>query len=154
MALEKLQTAIDASLRDAAPLIKELFGEGGMDATGVRDFINDTMSVSVATVSRSGRPHAALTLCACSADGEIYFAANQRSALYRNLQRSPYVALTVDARERGLMAQGRAELVGLAPYLRERLLPELDRLMQRGRWLPENWDGAVFRVQINRIFAR
>ena len=154
MSLEVLQAKIDASIRNASPLAKELFADGHMDAAAVKDFINRVMSASIATTGPSGRPHASLTLIACSDDGQIYFAANRRSVPFRNLQRSPYVALTVDAPEHGLMAQGQAELVGYAPDLRDSLIPELDALMQRGRWVPDDWDGAVYRIDIDRIFAR
>ena len=154
MSLEELQAKIDASIRNASPLTKELFAGNRLDPEAVRDLINRVMTITVATVSPSGRPHASLTLGACSNEGRIYFAANRRSVPFRNLQRSPYVALTVDAQEHGIMAQGQAELVGYAPDLRDTLLPELDALMQRGRWVPEDWDGAVYRIDIDRIFAR
>ena len=154
MSLNELQATIDASIRNASPLTRELFAEGHMNAEAVRDFVNRVMSASIATVGPAGRPHASLTLVACSNDGQIYFAANQRSALFRNLQRSPYVALTVDAQEHGLMAQGRAELAGFAADLRDSLIRQLDALMKRGRWAPADWEGAVFRVQLERIFAR
>ena len=154
MSLNELQATIDASIRNASPLTRELFAKDYMNAEAVRDFVNRVMSASIATVGPAGRPHASLTLVACSNDGQIYFAANQRSALFRNLQRSPYVAFTVDAQEHGLMAQGRAELAGFAADLRDSLIRELDALMERGRWVPTDWDGAAFRVHLERIFAR
>lgn len=154
MPLDELQAKIDASMRNASALMRELFSSGSMDAATIRDFVNDVMSVSVATVLSSGRPHSALTLIACSDDGDLYFAANERSVLFRNLQRSAHVALTVDAREHGLMAQGQAELVGYAPTLRNSLLPELDRATRREGWLPDDWTGAIYRVHLHRIFGR
>ena len=153
MSLVRLQAVIDRSLAGASPLTRELFDEH-MDAPALRDFINEVASATVATVGPNGRPHAALTLVACSNSGDVYIAVNPRSALSRNLKGSPFVALTVDASEHGLMAQGEAELVGLAPNLRATILPELDALMARGRWVPSDWDGAVYRLALERIFAR
>ncbi len=151
--LDELQAKIDASRRGASALTKELFAKAPMDAKALQNFINTVMSVSVATVGRSGRPHASLTMIACLNDGQIYFAANRQSVLYRNLQHSTYVGLTVDNQQRGLMAQGRAFLFGNTPDLKD-LVTEADALMERGRWLPKDWDGALYRVDLHRIFAR
>jgi len=154
MGLDALQEKLDASLRSASPLTREFFAESTMNAQAVRDFVNDALSVSIATVSKSGKPHAALTLIACSDDGSLYVAVNPRSTLYRNLQRSPGVAITVDAPEHGIMGQGQAHYVGMAPELRPTLLAELNRATKRGRWVPEDWDGAVYRLDLTRIFAQ
>ena len=153
MSLVGLQAVIERSLAGASPLTKELFDEH-MDAPALRDFINQVASATVATVGRDDRPHASLTLVACSNSGDLYIAVNRRSALSRNLKRSPYVAITVDASEHGLMAQGKAVLAGMAPDLRETLMPELDAIMARGRWVPVDWDGAVYRLELTRIFGR
>jgi len=154
MSLDDLRAKLDQSLRSASPLTRELFVDGRMTAEALRDFINDVMSVSVATVCADGRPHASLTLIACSNDGELYVAVNERSVLYRNLRRSAEVAFTVEKGEHGLMAQGRAAPAGLARDLRDSLLPQLDALMKRGRWLPHDWQGAIYRIEVERIFAR
>ena len=154
MSLEELQAIIDSSLRTASPLTRELFAGTHQDAAAVRDFVNRVMSGTIATVGASGRPHAALTLIACSKDGQLFFAANERSVLFRNLQHSPQIAMTVDFKDHGLMAQGQAELEGQASDLRDSLLPELDALMAHGRWLPEDWQGFVYRIHLRRIFPR
>jgi len=153
MALETLQEKLDASLRNASPLTREFFADSPMTAEAVRDFVNDVLSVSIATVSKSGKPHAALTLVACADDGSLYAAVNERSVLYRNLQHAPDVAITVDAREHGLMGQGCAQYVGTAAELRTTLIAELDRAAKRGRWVPQDWAGAVYRLDLDRIFA-
>jgi len=154
MSLERLQTTIDKSLLNASPLTRELFDSKHMTATELQRFVNEAMSASIATVSPAGHPHASLTLVACSKEGELYFAANDASVLFRNLQQSANVALTVDAKEHGIMAQGRAELAGRASDLRRGLLAELDSLMERGRWLPPNWEGTIYRVALTRVFAQ
>jgi len=154
MSLDHLQTIIDRSLRNASPLTRELFADKRMTAGELQRFVNRVMSGSIATVSPAGCPHASLTLIACSNEGDVYFAANHASVLFRNLQQSASVALTVDDKDHGMMAQGRAELVGRAPDLREELLSELDSLMERGRWLPPDSEGAIYRVALSRVFAQ
>jgi pyridoxine/pyridoxamine 5'-phosphate oxidase len=153
MSLDALQQVIDASFRVASPLMRELFAQR-LDAAAVRDLINERISATIATVRKDGTPHAALTLIVCSDGGELYFAVNEKSVLYRNLQRSLRIALTVDAPDHGLMAQGVAELAGAARELRSTLLPELDRATKRGRWLPQDWEGLVYRARLSRLFAQ
>ncbi len=154
MSLEELQAVIDASLQRASPLTRRLFAESEMDAAAARDFVNETKSVTIATVRASGEPHASLTLIACSNDGGLYFAVNRESVLFRNLQRSQSIALTVDNAVHGIMAQGRAELVGEARELRDSLIRKLEALTLDGRWTPEGWEGMLYRIQLDRIFIK
>ncbi len=154
MSLDELQAKIDASIRNASSLTRELFVKNHMEADAVWEFINSVRSVTVATVRASGKPHASLTVVACSNSGHLYFAVNQRSVLFRNLERSPSIALTVDAQEHGLMAAGRADMVGYARDLRDSLIPELDGIVTGGHFVPADWDGAVFQIVLDRIFAQ
>ena len=151
MALPDLQKALDASLAGASALSKRLFSRGGMDAAEVQRFVNRVMGATVATVGPDGHPHAALVLAACD-DGMLIFTASPGSALLRNLRRSAGVALTVTAAEHDVTVRGRAERLGRASELEE-LLDRLHSLSKRGRFTPPDWEGELYSVSIEKVFA-
>ncbi|HMC52303.1 MAG TPA: pyridoxamine 5'-phosphate oxidase family protein [Acidimicrobiales bacterium] len=151
MSLPDLQRALDASLAGASPLSKRLFSRRGMDAGEVQKFVNRVMGATIATIGPDGRPHAALVLAACD-DGTFIFTASPGSALLRNLRRLPDIALTVTAAEHDVTVRGSAEHLGQAAALDE-LLERLHSLSKRGRFTPPGWEGELYAVAVEKIFA-
>ncbi|HZU77897.1 MAG TPA: pyridoxamine 5'-phosphate oxidase family protein [Dehalococcoidia bacterium] len=156
MSLQELQAVVDRSLANASPLARALFGRSHFDATAIEAFVNRVGSATIATVRRDGRPHAAWTL-ACCAGGVIYFAAADGSVLLRTLRANDAVALTVTEQDHGLMADGRARILGRRSELPE-LMPALDTASSRGRFVDKDWDGSewngwICAVDLERVFA-
>jgi hypothetical protein len=120
-------------------------------ADAVQRFVNRVAAATVATVRPDGRPHAVLVVVACK-DGVVHFTATPGSALLRDLERDERVALTVTDHVNGVMAQGRARRMGCGREV-SGLIEELGVVLDRGRFTPEGWDGCVYAVEIDRLFA-
>lgn len=149
--MSRLQEALDRSLADASPFTRSLFEPDTLDADGVERFVNSVRNLTVSTVTASGDPHAAVVIAAC-VDGEIHFTVSDRSVLQRNLSRGPRVAFTACDRTHTLMGRGDAVLAGRSledPDLIARLAAASDS----GTFTPTGWDGSVYRVEIDRVFA-
>lgn len=149
--MSRLQEALDRSLADASPFTRSLFEPDTLDADGVERFVNSVRNLTVSTVTASGDPHAAVVIAAC-VDGEIHFTVSDRSMLQRNLSRGPRVAFTACDRTHTLMGRGDAVLAGRSledPDLIARLAAASDS----GTFTPTGWDGSVYRLEIDRVFA-
>lgn len=149
--MSRLQEALDRSLADASPFTRSLFEPDTLDADGVERFVNSVRNLTVSTVTASGDPHAAVVIAAC-VDGEIHFTVSDRSVLQRNLSRGPRVAFTACDRTHTLMGRGDAVLAGRSledPDLIARLAAASDS----GTFTPTGWDGSVYRLEIDRVFA-
>ncbi len=149
--LSRLQDALDRSLRNASPFTRALFERDTFDAGEVERFLNSERNLSVSTVSDDGEPHAAVVIAAC-VDGDIHFTVSDKSQLQRNLARSTRVAFTAADRSHTLMGRGDAVLAGRsleAPDLIARLAAASDS----GSFTPEGWDGSIYRIEVERIFA-
>ncbi len=149
--LAQLQAAIEQSLARATPLTRKIFGRDAWTANQVQRFVNRTMTATIASVRPDGRPHAAWVLAACCR-GTIYFSATKGSILLANLRQREDVALTVTDPVHGVIADGRAMLAGRAQDVPD-LVRELDGAVIRGRLLPPGWDGYIYALEIERIFA-
>jgi hypothetical protein len=147
----QLQAAIDRSLARATPLTRRIFGHDAWTADQVQRFVNRTMTATIASVRPDGRPHAAWVLAACCR-GTLYFSVTKGSILLANLRRRGQVALTVTDPVHGVIAEGRARLEGQAQDVPD-LVRELDAAVIRGRLLPPGWDGYVYSLEVERIFA-
>jgi hypothetical protein len=147
----ELQEALDRSLRNASPFTRSLFGAVQWDAERVARFVNANRNITVSTVTFSGEPHAAIVIGAC-VDEMIHFTVAPRSLLARTLAHTPHVAFTICDRAHGIMGKGVAVLVARSlddPDLIVRLAAATDH----GVFTPPGWDGLVYRVEIDRIFA-
>ncbi|MGH9132800.1 MAG: pyridoxamine 5'-phosphate oxidase family protein [Ilumatobacteraceae bacterium] len=147
----ELQEALDRSIRSATPFTRSLFETDQWGAERVARFVNANRNVTIATVTFAGEPHAAVVICAC-ADGAIHFTVASRSLMARNLAHSPHVAFTISDRTHAVMGKGVAVLVGRSlddPALIERLAAATER----GTFTPPGWDGLVYRIEVDRIFA-
>jgi pyridoxine/pyridoxamine 5'-phosphate oxidase len=142
--------AIAASNAGASTFTRSLFGEH-WNAERVVEFVNERRNATVATVSTSGQPHAAVVIAASSGD-EIYFTVNPRSVLARNLATNDRMALTVCDSVHAVMSQGRAVRVGAAPELAP-LVAELSAAARGDTFTPEGWDGDIYRADLRRLVA-
>jgi pyridoxine/pyridoxamine 5'-phosphate oxidase len=145
-----LQRVLDSSLATASPLARRIYANPRWSAASVQRFVNRVMAATVATVRADGRPHASVVLVACR-EGSVYFTASRGSQLLRNLRHRPHVAMTVADRDHDLTLFGEAESLGLARDLPD-LVRRLDHLSRRGRFIPQDWDGFLYQVDIERIF--
>jgi hypothetical protein len=149
--VQRLQAALDRSRANASALSRSLFADSTWDAPRVTEFVNEIATVSVSTVTAAGEPHAAVVIGACL-DGDLYFTVIPGALLGRNLERAERVAFTICTGSHAVMGRGRARLAARsldAPDLIERLAA----VMPRGSFTPPGWDGLVYRVEIERIFA-
>lgn len=144
VSLAELQRTIDESKASAGPFAKELFAGPAANAAEVQALIHDSGDLSVATVSRNGRPHAALTIGDC-VDGVVYFTSTDSSLLARNLAERPEVAFTCA----GVMAAGRAEPVCACSSppadLNDSLAGLCSQVTARG------FDGTLWAVKLRRL---
>ena len=150
MTLADLQVVIDHSLDHASPLTRQLFGDP-WTPDAVQRFVNRVAAATVATVRPDGRPHAALVIVACL-DGVIHFTATPGSVLLGDLKRDDRVALTVSDMINGLMTEGRARPMGRGRDI-DALLARLGTVVDRGVFTPPGWDGYVYALDPDRLFA-
>jgi hypothetical protein len=149
--MSRLQAALDRSLSHASPFTRALFEHDTLDAAGVARMINAVRNLTVSTVTRAGEPHAAVVIAAC-VDGDIHFTVSDQSVLHRNLAHSPRVAFTACDRTHTLM--GRGDAVAAARSLEDPgLIARLAAASDRGTFTPAGWDGSIYRIEIDRIFA-
>jgi hypothetical protein len=146
-----LQAALDRSLENASPFTRSLFGADRWDAAQVVAFVNSVRNITVSTVTARGDPHAAVVIGA-SLNEQIHFTVAPASLLGRNLLRSPLLAFTICDRAHAVMGTGAVVLVARsleAPDLIERLA----QVTKSGAFTPAGWDGLVYRIEVERIFA-
>jgi hypothetical protein len=147
MSLSDLQQVIDASIAGANAFTRGIFEGNHWDAEQIQAFANKDGSMSVATVGKDGRPHAAVVIAGC-ADGTLYFTASPRSVLLGNLRRDPAVAFTIADR---IMGRGTAELAGRPRDIAQHTesLGATMRMMVEG-----DWDVYIYAIRLERIFAQ
>ena len=107
--------------------------------------------MTVATVDRRGRPHAAPVICGC-ANGTLYFTASDGSALLRHLQDNAALAFTISAPGHDVFGQGDGVRTGRSMELGS-LAPALGTESRLAKLLLEGWDGEVWSISIAKIFA-
>jgi hypothetical protein len=150
MTIEDLQRVVESSVQNASALSQQLFRDH-WDAEQIQAFINQTRNITIATVSRDGRPHAASVIGGCL-DGVIHFSASLRSALLSNLRRTPWVAFTVVDADHIVMGRGEAALAGRSLEVPD-LLERLGAASDQGRFTPDGWDGMIYSINAERVFA-
>ena len=149
--MSRLQAALDRSLRNASPFTRSLFEHDTFDAAGVEQLINSVRNLTVATVTGSGEPHAAVVIAAF-VDGDIHFTVSDKSVLQRNLTRHPRVAFTACDGTHTLMGRGDAVLAARSLDDPD-LIAKLAAASDSGSFTPAGWDGSVYRLEIDWIFA-
>ncbi|MBI5738873.1 MAG: pyridoxamine 5'-phosphate oxidase family protein [Mycolicibacterium neoaurum] len=142
--------AIETSKAGANTFTRQLF-EDQWSADRVASFINERRNATIATVSQTGQPHAAVVIAASVRD-EIYFTVNPDSVLARNLAENDRIALSVCDSIHSVMSQGRAVKVGPAPTLPD-LIGELAAATSSGTFTPAGWEGDIYRADIRRLVA-
>ncbi len=147
MSLDELQRTIDASIAGASALTRSIFEGSHWSAQEVQDFVNRDGSMTIATIGKDGRPHAAIVIAGC-VDGTFYFTASPHSALLGNLRRGPAIGFTISDR---VMGRGTAQLAGRG-YEMGRIGPETSELM-RGL-IEEGWRGYIYSIDVDRLFAQ
>ena len=146
MTLVELDATLRGSLANARAFTRAIFTPAGRwTAVRVEEFLNDVGTASVATVSPTGWPHAALVPVRC-VDGEIYVAGSVGSVLERNVLADARVAFTVFRSPSGVFGQGTAASVSLSDELRHAFGSLVDAA-------PSEWRPAIFRIAPARIFA-
>jgi hypothetical protein len=103
--------------------------------------------MTVATVGKDGRPHAAIVIAGC-VDGTFYFTASPKSALLGNLHRDAAVAFTISDK---VMGRGTARPAGKG-YEMERIGRQTSRLMRE--LIEEGWRGYIYAIDVERLFAQ
>ena len=149
--LRDLQEILDRSIEHASAFTRELFGDSQWNAERVQEFVNACREATIATVSPKGEPHAALVIAACL-DGDIHVTVSHHSTLSRHLEHSPHIAFTMTDGKHSAMGRGIAVLEAHSihqPVLIERLAA----VSRSGTFAPPGWDGLVYRIEIDRIFA-
>lgn len=142
--------AIASSNAAASSFTRQLFEEQ-WSADRVASFVNERRNATIASVSETGQPHAAVVIAA-SLDNEIYFTVNPASVLARNLVANDRIALSVCDSVHAVMSQGRAMRVGSAPDLAD-LVGRLASAARGGTFTPPAWDGDVYRASLRRLVA-
>ena len=146
-----MQQVLDASLASASRLTQSLFAGPRWTAGQASDFINSVRQITVATVSARGEPHAATAICACL-DGVIHFTASHGSALLGNLRRDPKVAFTITDQSHGIIGRGVTVLAGKSLEAHD-LVDRLAAATRKGTFTPAGWDGYIYAVTLDRLFA-
>jgi nitroimidazol reductase NimA-like FMN-containing flavoprotein (pyridoxamine 5'-phosphate oxidase superfamily) len=146
-----LQTVLNRSVENASPFTRSLFEKSQWDAARVATFVNEQHGLTVATVSKDGEPHAAVVI-AGFLDGAIHFTVSPRSVLLRNLKRSGRVAFSVCGGEHNVMGQGTA-VVAARSLDDPELIERLAAASSVGKFTPPGWDGFIYRIDVDRIFA-
>jgi pyridoxine/pyridoxamine 5'-phosphate oxidase len=147
----ELQDVLDRSLAQASPFTRALFAEDAWDAAQVAKFINEQRNITIATVTAAGDPHAAVVIAACL-DEQVHFTVADESLLHRCIQRRSAIAFSVCDSAHAVMGKGTAVTAGRSlddPALVERLA----RATTIGSFTPPAWDGLIFRVALERVFA-
>jgi pyridoxine/pyridoxamine 5'-phosphate oxidase len=147
MSLEDLQKTIDASLAGASSFTRGLFENNRWTAQQVQDFANEDASMTVATIGKDGKPHAAVVIAGC-VDGTFYFTASPKSALLGNLRRDASIAFTISDK---VMGRGTARLAGKG-YEMERIGPKTSKLMRD--LIEEGWRGYIYAIDVEGLFAQ
>jgi hypothetical protein len=147
MTLEDLQRTIDESIAGANAFTRGIFEGNHWDAKRLQEFSNEDGSMTVATVGKDVKPHAAVVIAGC-ADGTFYFTASPRSALLRNLRRDPSMAFTISDK---VMGRGTAELVG-HPKDIDHLKNQVGRTLRT--MIDADWDVYIYAVEPSRVFAQ
>lgn len=150
MSIDDLQKKLDASSAGASKLSRSLFKHKPLAAEVVAR-VNHVRGMTVATTLANGSPHAVVVIGAAY-DGDLFFTATPGSALLRNLQRDPRMGFTVTDGSNAIVGRGSAELVGRA-LERPDLIARLAAANRTGRFTPEGWDGFIYRIALDRIFA-
>jgi hypothetical protein len=150
--LTNLQVTLDQSIEHASAFTKELFADTQWSAGRLQEFVNACRYATIATVSPRGEPHAAVGLVACL-DGDIHFTVSHHSALGRHLEHSPHIAFTVTDGKHSAMGRGIAVLEAHSIH-QPALIERLAAATRSGTFTPPGWDGLVYRIEIDRIFAR
>lgn len=149
--MQQLQAVLDRSLDRASKFTRSLFVDDQWDAERVAAFVNSTRNMTAATVSSTGAPHAAVVIAACL-DGDIHFTAALMAALSRNLANSDQVAFTLTDGTHAVMGRGTA-VVATTPGDDSHLVDRLAAMTKGGVFVPPGWDGHIYRIEIERIFA-
>lgn len=147
----ELQEALNRSLEAASAFTSSLFGEDGWDATAVASFVNRQRNITIAAVTSAGRPHAAVVIAACL-EGRLHFTVAPRSLLGRCLKHDPMVAFTVSDVRHAVMGRGTAVLAARSLDDAD-LIQRLAAATEIGAFTPPDWDGLIYRIEIDRIFA-
>jgi nitroimidazol reductase NimA-like FMN-containing flavoprotein (pyridoxamine 5'-phosphate oxidase superfamily) len=150
MSLQNLESLLIASKEAASPFTLQLEGED-RTAAEVQAFVNQTQTVTLAVVRKSGLPHAAPVIGVCL-DGDIHVTVSSGSVLANCLRRSSEIAFTVVDLVHSVIGAGRARNLGHVGDLDE-LRSRLDQASPFGRFAPEGWDGHIFRLEPRRMFA-
>jgi Pyridoxamine 5'-phosphate oxidase len=149
--LRDLQVILDRSVQQASAFTKKLFADSQWTAERVQQFVNGCRDATIATVSPKGEPHAAVVIAACL-DGDIHFSVSHRSALSRHLEHGPHVAFTVTDGTHSAMGRGLAVLEARS-LVQPELVERLAAVTRSGSFTPPGWDGLIYRIEIERIFA-
>lgn len=147
MSLDDLQKVIDASIAGASTFTRGLFESNHWTAQQLQDYANEDASMSVATIGKDGKPHAAVVIAGC-VDGTFYFTASPKSALLGNLRRDPSIAFTISDK---VMGRGTAQMAGRG-YTMERIGPKTSKLMRD--LIEEGWRGYIYAIEVERLFAQ
>ena len=150
MSTADLQSALDRSLAGASPFARTLFAASTLSAAAVEELARRG-GMSVATVDRRGRPHAAPVVCGCGA-GTLYFTASDGSALLRHLREKPALAFTITSPGHDVFGQGEGVRVGRSVELQS-LSAALGTDSRLAGLLAEGWDGEIWSIVLTRIFA-
>jgi pyridoxine/pyridoxamine 5'-phosphate oxidase len=147
MSLGDLQKIIDDSIAGASTFTRGLFETNHWTAQQVQDHCNEDAGMTVATVGKDGKPHAAIVITGC-VDGTFYFTASPNSVLLGNLRRDPSIAFTISDK---VMGRGTAQLAGRG-YTMERIGPKTSKLMRD--LIEEGWRGYIYSIEVERLFAQ
>jgi len=145
MSPQSLQQTIDQSKANAKGFARDLFHEP-WSAEQVQDFVNAKSSMTVATIDKSGKPHAASVAAGCL-DGTLYIGVGRRTALLGNLRRGDAVAFTVGGI---VVGQGAAALRGRSGDMKA-IAPQLGAIL-RGA-IEQDWDGYYYAIEPSKVFA-
>lgn len=149
--MSELQQVLDRSLERASRFTRSLFADERWDAERVASFVNNQRNLTIATVTPSGSPHAAVVIAACL-DGNLHFTVNADSLLHRCIHASPVIAFSVCDTAHSVMGKGTAVHVG-ASLAEPELVHRLASATAVGVFTPPNWDGLIFCIALERLFA-
>lgn len=142
---------LDRSIAGASAFTRALFETDGWDAATVEGFINQQRNITIATVTSAGDPHAAVVIAACF-DQAIHFTVAVESLLNRCIQRHSTISFSVCDAAHAVMGRGTAIKVGRSLDEPE-LVRQLADATTIGMFTPPAWDGLIFQIALERMFA-
>jgi len=147
-----MQEALDRSLTEANDFTRAMYADQTWSDDEVISFVSAARSATIASANAEGIPHAAVVIAACHEDEHIYFTVTPSTVLSRNIVARPQIAFSICFADKSVKGQGVGVLVGRALELPD-LVQALGAPGSGHGFVPPEWDGLIYRIDVRRIFT-